>query len=134
MTVETISKYYKWSSIATLILSVVGPMILVEGSVGEKLWIGLLMNGQFHLAYQTLSRLFFEVYNQVQDGTTQKRYARIIIIGMSGFMMIAPIFPLIGLVKTVITDHKYEQMMVIMTFLAIFLGSYSLNLKLRKGN
>lgn len=134
MTSESISIYYKWLSFVTLALSVILPKVLIEGSIGEKLWIGLLMNGQFHLAYQGLSRLPFRMYQQIESFSPQKTGVRKMFLFMSLFMMIGPIFPLINLVKSAISDHKYEQLMVIMTFLAIFLGAYSLNLKLREVN
>lgn len=131
MTLESISIYYKWLSFVTLALSGILPMVLIEGSIGEKLWIGLLMNGQFHLAYQSLSRLPFRMYQQIEPFSPQKAVARKMFQFMSLFMMIGPIFLLINLVRSAISDHKYEQLLVIMTFIAIFLGAYSLNLKLR---
>jgi len=134
MTTESISTYYKWLSLFTLALSVAGPMKLTEGNISEKLWLALMMNGQFHLAYQSLSRLPFGMYQQIQPLSPQKASARKIFIGISLFMMIAPIVPLIELVKSAISDRKYEQLMVTMTFLAIFLGAYSLNVKLREAH
>ena len=132
MTAGSISTYYKWLSLATVALSVVGPMTLTEGSISEKLWIGLLMNGQFHLAYHSLSSLTFGIYQQIQPLSSQKALARKIFIGISLFMMIGPVVPLIELVKSSISDHKCERLMVIMTFLAIFLGACSLNLKVKE--
>jgi len=132
MTAGSISTYYKWASLATLILSVVGPMTLTDGSIGEKLWIGLAMNGQFQLAYHSLSSLTFGIYQQIQPLSPQKALARKIFIGVSLFWMIGSIVPLIELVRSAISDHKYEQLMVVMTFLALFLGACSLNLKLKE--
>jgi len=131
MTAGSISKYYKWLSLATLALSVLGPMSLTDGSIGEKLWIGLLMNGQFHLAYHSLSSLAFGVYEQIQPLSGQKSLARKMFIGISLFMMIGPIVPLIELVRSAIRDHEYERFMVTMTFFGIFLGACSLNLKIK---
>lgn len=132
MTAGSISTYYKWLSLATFVLSVAGPMTLTEGSIREKLWIGLLMNGQFHSAYQFLSRVPFGIYQQIQQFSPQRALARKIFIGISLFLMIAPIVPLIELLKSAFGDDRYEQLMVAMTFLAIFLGAYSLNLKIRE--
>lgn len=129
----SISKYYKSLSLVTLTFSVIGPMILTEESFGEKLWIGLLMNGQFHLAYHALNSLAFGMFKKSQSQyNNHKVLARKIFIGISLFMMIAPIIPLIELVKSSISDHKYERLLVTMTFLGIFLGAYSLNLKVRE--
>jgi uncharacterized membrane protein len=127
----SISKYYRWLSLVTLAFSVVGPMVLSNGSIGENLWIGLLMNGQFHLAYYSLSGLAFEMFKKFQSQSSLKVWVRKIFIGISIFMMIAPIIPLIELVKSSINDHKYEQLLVSMTFVGLFLGSYSLKLKVK---
>lgn len=131
MTAGSISTYYKWLSLATLALSVLGPMTLTDGTISEKLWIGLLMNGQFHLAYHSLSSLAFGMYQQIQPLSRQRAAARKIFIGISLFMMIGPIPMLIELVRFAINEHKYDQLLVTMTFLAIFLGACSLNLKVK---
>jgi hypothetical protein len=132
MTAQSISTYYKWASLVTMALSLLGPMTLTEGTIGEKLWIGLLMNGQFHLAYQFISRVIFGMYMQIPtDNLQKKQLAQKILIGASLFIMIMPILPLIGVVKSAIIDHQYDRLMVTMTLVAFFLGGYSLNIKLR---
>ena len=108
-------------------------MTLLEGSVGEKLWIGFLVNGQFHLAYQFMSKVPFGIYLQIpNENQQQKDLTRRVLVAVSLFMMVAPIWPLSELLKSAIADHHYDQLVVTMTFFAIFLGSYSLNLKLRE--
>lgn len=94
MTAETISKYYKWLSLVTLALSIVGPMTLMEGTIGEKLWIGLLLNGQFHLAFQFISKVPFRTYQRMEEFNPQKPLVGKVMTGFSLFIMIAPILPL----------------------------------------
>ncbi len=132
MTASSISTYYKWASLLTLALSVVGPMKLVDGSIGERLWVGLLMNGQFHLAYHATSSVAFGMYRQIPPLSPHKALALKFFISFSFFWMIGPIVPLIQLVRSAISDHKYEQLMVIMIFFALFLGACSLNLKVKE--
>lgn len=133
MTNETISKYYKWLSLVTLIVSVVGPLTLSEGTVGEKLWIGLLVNMQFHLAFQFLSRVPYGMYRYVgQESPQMKTIAHKMLNVFSWIIMIFSIIGFVGFISSLVTDRQYDKLIVTMTFIAIFLGGYSFNLKLRK--
>ena len=124
MTIETIQKYYKWLSVMTLILSIVGPMILIEGTIGERIWIGVLVNLQFHLAFQFLSRVPFGMYQYVEKGNPEiKELARKFLILVSWMVMILAIIGFAGFLKAALND--YPKLLATMTFTAIFLGGYS---------
>lgn len=129
MTIETISKYYKWLSVVTLILSVAGPLILIEGTIGEKIWAGVLMNLQFHLTFQFLSRVPFGMYQYVEKGNPAiKGLARKFLTAFSWMVMILAIIGFVGFLKVVLND--YPKLLASMTFTAIFLGGYSSKIKL----
>lgn len=134
MTNRTITNYYKWLSLVTLIVSVVGMITLVEGTVTEKFGIGLLVNFQFHLAFQFLSKVPFGIYKLVVENDSPRKRALVhkVLKFSSLFIMIAPLVPFVGMLNSVIKNHEYDQLIVTMTFIAIFLGGYSLNLKLRE--
>jgi hypothetical protein len=124
MTVETIQKYYKWLSVLTLIISIVGPIILIEGTIGERIWIGVLVNLQFHLAFQFLSRVPFGMYQYVEKGNPGiKGLARKFLIFFSWMVMILAIIAFAGFMKAALND--YPKLLATMTFTAIFLGGYS---------
>jgi hypothetical protein len=133
MTDKTITTYYKWLSLATLIVSVIGSMTLVDGTVIKKLGIGLLINLQFHLAFQFLSRVPFAMYTLLEnDKTWKRRLVPKILKVFSFFIMFGAVIALVGMLKSVILNHQYDQLIVTMTFLAMFLGGLSLNFKLRQ--
>jgi len=133
MTDKAITTYYKWLSLVTLIVSIIGTITLVDGTTIEKLGIGLLINLQFHLAFQFLSRVPFAMYGLVvNDNTWKRRFIPKILKFFSVFIMFAAVIAFIGMLKSVIVNHQYSQLIVTMTFLAMFLGGLSLNLKLRK--
>jgi hypothetical protein len=46
--------------------------------------------------------------------------------------MFGAVIALVGMLKSVILNHQYDQLIVTMTFLAMFLGGLSLNFKLRQ--
>lgn len=128
MTIETVQKYYKLLSVVTLILSIVGPIILVEGTIGEKIWIGVLVNLQFHLAFQFLSRVPFAMYQYVERGNPGiQGLTRKFLILSSWMLMIFAIIGLVGFLKAALND--YQKFLAIMTFTAIFLGGYSSKMK-----
>lgn len=129
MTIETISKYYKWLSVVTLIVSIVGPILSVEGTRGEKIWIGVLINLQFHLAFQSLSRVPFGMYQYVEKGNSQiKGLAKKFLILFSWMVMVLAIIGFVGFLKAALNDHP--KLLATMTFSAIFLGGYSSKIKL----
>ncbi|MCD9014400.1 hypothetical protein [Parachryseolinea silvisoli] len=124
MTVETIQKYYKWLSVLTLILSIVGSTILIEGAIGKRIWIGVLINFQFHLAFQSVSRVPFFMYQHVgRDNPRIKALARKFLIFSSWMMMVFAIIAFAGVMKDALNDDP--KLLVMMTFAAIFLGGYS---------
>jgi len=133
MTHRTITTYYKWLSLVTLVVSIVGTVTLVEGTAIQKLRIGLLINFQFHLAFQFLSRAPFGMYTFLENDTTwKKRLVPKILKVFSVFIMLGAVIAFIGVLKSAIVSHQYSQLIVTMTFLAMFLGGLSLNLKLRQ--
>ncbi len=128
MTIKTILKYYKGLSVATLILSIVGPIILIEGTIGEKIWVGVLVNLQFHLAFQFLSRVPFGMYQYVENGNLRiKGLTRKFLIFFSWMVMILAIVGFVGFLKAARNDHP--KLLATMTFTAIFLGGYSSKVK-----
>jgi hypothetical protein len=134
MTSVSISYYYKWSSLVTFIVSIMGPLVLIEGTLVEKFWMALLVNLQFHFAFQFLSRLPYGIYKRIErenPGTKIPAYKILNIF--SWIMMILSIMGFVGFLNSVIAHHHYEQLMVTMTFIAIFLGGYSSYLKLKEG-
>jgi len=121
---ETIQKYYKWLSVVTLILSIFGGLILIEGTIGERIWIGVLVNLQFHLAFQFLSRVPFGMYQYVEKGNPGiKELARKFLIFFSWMVMILSVVGFAGFLKVALND--YPKLLASMTFTAIFLGGYS---------
>jgi len=128
MTIETILKYYKGLSLVTLILSIVGPVILIEGTIGEKIWIGVLVNLQFHLAFQFLSRVPFGMYQYVEKGNpTISGLARKFLTIFSWMVMIMVIIGFVGFLSTAFND--YPKLLATMTFSAVFLGGLSSKIK-----
>jgi hypothetical protein len=108
-------------------------MTLVDGTVIKKLGIGLLINLQFHLAFQFLSRVPFAMYTLLEnDKTWKRRLVPKILKVFSFFIMFGAVIALVGMLKSVILNHQYDQLIVTMTFLAMFLGGLSLNFKLRQ--
>ena len=133
MTDKTVTTYYKWLSLLTLIVSIVGTMTLVEGSGIEKLGIGVLINLQFHLVYQFLSRVPFSMYALVEnDKSWRRRLLPKMLKFISVFIMFGAVFAFINMLTSVMTSHDYSQLIVTMTFFGMFLGGLSLNLKLRQ--
>jgi hypothetical protein len=133
MTDRTITTYYKWLSLLTLTGSIFGTIALVDGTALEKLGIGVLINLQFHLVFQFLSRVPFAMYTLVEnDHTWKRRFVPKILKFFSVFIMFGAVIAFIGMLKSVIVNHQYSQLIVTMTFLAMFLGGLSLNLKLRQ--
>jgi len=121
MTNETISKYYKWLSVLTLIVSIVGPMTLVEGTVGERIWIGLLVNLQFHLAFQFLSRVPFGMYQYVgKENPGIKELTKKGLRFFSWMVMILAVIGFVGFLNAAF--HDYSKFLATMTFAAVFLG------------
>lgn len=128
---ETIQKYYKWLSGVTLILSIVGPLILIEGTIRERVLIGVLVNLQFHLAFQFLSRVPFGIYQYVEKGNPGiKELARTFLILFSWMVMILSIIGFAGFLKVALND--YPKLLATMTFTAMFLGGYSSKIKVNQ--
>jgi hypothetical protein len=128
MTLETVQKYYKLLSVTTFLLSIVGPIILVDGTIGEKIWIGVLVNLQFHLAFQFLSRVPFGMYQYIEKGNPGiKGLTRKFLILFSWMVMILAIIGFVGFLKAALND--YQKFLATMTFTAIFLGGYSSKMK-----
>jgi hypothetical protein len=128
MTNELISKYYKWLSLVTLTVSIVGPLTLIEGTIGEKIWIGLLVNLQFHLAFQFLSKVPFGMYQFVgQRNPETNKLAQKLLILFSWMIMILAVVGFIGFLNVALRD--YSKLLAAMTFSAIFLGGLSSKMK-----
>ncbi|MCA4897264.1 MAG: hypothetical protein ACK514_10450 [Bacteroidota bacterium] len=128
MTIETISKHYKLMSLATFILSIVGPLILIEETIGEKIWIGVLVNLQFHLAFQFLSRVPFGMYQYIEkENPAISVLARKFLTIFSWVVMIIAIIGFIGFLNTALND--YPKLLATMIFPAVFLGGYSSKIK-----
>ena len=126
---ETISKYYKWLSVVTLIVSILGPWTIIEGSIGEKFWIGLLVNLQFHLTFQFLSRVPFAMYQFVgKENPGIKSLAQRALRFFSWMVMILAVIGFVGFLNVALND--YPKFLATMTFTAIFLGGYSSKIKL----
>jgi hypothetical protein len=133
MTDKRITTYYNWLSLVTLIVSIIGTIMLVDGTAIEKVGIGLLINLQFHISFQFLSRVPFAMYALIQKDNTWKRWLVPKILKVcSVFIMFGAVIAFIVMLKSVIMNHQYSQLIVTMTFLGIFLGGLSLNLKLRQ--
>lgn len=133
MTNRTVTTYYKYLSLVTLLVSVVGSITLVDGTTIEKLGIGTLLNLQFHLAFQSISRLPMGFYTLLEDDKTwRRRLLPKALKFISIFFMVASVFAFIGMLNSVKASHDYSQLMVTMTFLAMFLGGLSLKLKVRE--
>jgi hypothetical protein len=129
MTIEKISRYYGWLSVVTFIVSIVGFMIVTEGTVRERIWIGILINLQFHLAFQSLSRLPLAMYQFIERGNPGiKELAKMFLRLFSWTAMILAIIAFIQFLVAAFSD--YTKLLVTMTFLAIFFGGYSSKLKL----
>lgn len=128
MTIETIKKYYKWLSVVTLILSIVGPTILIGGTIGERIWVGVLMNLQFHLTFQFLSRVPFGMYQHVESDSPWTKLTRKFLIFFSWMTMFFSIIGFAVLLMVALDD--YRNLLVTMMFPAIFLGGYSSKVKL----
>lgn len=129
MATETISKYYKWLSVLTLVVSILGPLIIIEGTVGEKFWIGLLVNLQFHFAFQFLSRVPFGMYQFVgKENPGIKSLVQRALRLFSWMVMILAVIGLVGFLNVALND--YPKLLATMTFTAIFLGGYSSKIKL----
>jgi hypothetical protein len=121
MTDKTITTYYKWLSIMTLLVSIVGTIMLIEGTKLEKLGIGVLVNLQFHMAFQFLSRVPFGMYSLVENDNKRKRaIGQKILKFFSVFIMIGAVIAFLGMLKSVIVSQDYSQLIVTMTFLAMF--------------
>ncbi len=131
MTIVKISTYYKWLSLLTLIVSIVWSITLVEGTVTEKFGNGLLVNLQFHLAFQFLSRVPLGIYQRIERENSKIKTLSLKILKIfSLFIIILSVIGLVSLLSSAMTDRKYEELIVTMTFIAMFLGGYSSNLKL----
>ncbi len=123
-----ISKYNRWLATATVIVSILGPLTLTEKTIGEKIWIGLLINLQFHLAFQFLSKVPFGIYQLVkQHNPLMIVPAKKILILFSWVMIIFSLVGFIGFLNIALRD--YSKLMIGMTFTAIFLGGYSSKVK-----
>lgn len=128
MTNKTISKYYKWLSVVTLVVGIVGPILLIEETVGERIWIGVLINLQFHLAFQFLSRVPFGMYQYVENGNPAiKGLAKKFLIAFSWMVMILAIIGFVGFLNVALND--YPKLLATMTFTAVFLGGFSSKIK-----
>lgn len=131
MTEEIISKYYRWLSVVTFIVSIVGPMTLIQAAVGEKILIGLLVNLQFHLAFQFLSRAPFGIYQYIENKNSKiKTVARTAFLFFCWMVMILSVVGFVGFINAALND--YSRFLFTMTFAAIFLGVYSSKTKLHK--
>jgi len=129
MTIETISKYYKWLSGVTLILSIVGPIFLIDGPMGEKIWIGVLVNLQFHLAFQFLSRVPFGMFQYIESGNPGiKELAQKFLRLFSWIVIVLAVVGFLGFLNVAIRD--YAKLLAMMVFPAMFLGGYSSKIKL----
>jgi glucan phosphoethanolaminetransferase (alkaline phosphatase superfamily) len=117
----------------TLIVSIIGTITFIDRTAFEKLGIGLLINLQFHLTFQFLSRVPFAMIALVEnDRTWKRRLVLKILTFFSVFIMFGAVIAFIGMLKSVISNHQYSRLIVTMTFLAMFLGGLSLNLKSRQ--
>lgn len=131
MTNKRISTYYKSLSVVTLIVGIVGPMTLIEGTTNEKIWGGVLLNLQFHFAFQFLSRVPFGMYQTIgKENPETKRLAQMILGLFSWIMMGLSVIGFIRFLGAAIND--YPKLLTTMTFSAIFLGGYSSGIKFIK--
>lgn len=75
MTSVKIYSYYKWLSLVTLIVSIAGTITLEEEGedIVNKFWIALLVNFQFHLAFQFISRVPYGIYKYVECNNHQMK-------------------------------------------------------------
>ena len=128
MTQEKIAGCYKLLSLVTVIVSIAGPIILIEGTIAEKVWIGLLVNLQFHLAFQFLSRVPFGMYQYVgRENSRIKPLVQGLLRLFSWMVMILSIIGFVGFLNTAVDDHP--KLLATMTFAAVFLGGYSSRIK-----
>lgn len=96
--------------------------------MGEKIWIGVLVNLQFHLAFQFLSRAPFGMYQYIKKGNPAiSGLARKFLTIFSWMVMIMAIIGFIGFLSIAIND--YPRLLATMTFPAVFLGGYSSKIK-----
>lgn len=129
MTIETISKCYKRLSVVTLFLSILAPLFLIEGVASEKIGILILINLQFHLPFQFLSRVPFGMYEYLEKESPRiKDLARKLLTLFSWMVMIMAIIGFLGFLKDALND--YPRFIGAMMFPAIFLGGYSSKMKL----
>ena len=102
MTDKTIKTYYKWLSLLTLTVSIVGTITLVSGTAIEKLGIGALINLQFHMVFQFLSKIPFGMYTVVEnDNTWKRRLVPKVLKVFSVFTMFGAVVAFIGMLKSV---------------------------------
>ena len=59
--------------VVTFIVSIVGPLVLIEGTLVEKFWMALLVNLQFHFAFQFLSRLPYGIYKCIERENSETK-------------------------------------------------------------
>lgn len=67
-----------------------------------------------------------------KENPRMKTLAYRILKVFSWMIMIFSAIGLFGFINTVVTHHQYQQLAATMTFIAVFLGGYSLNSKLRE--
>jgi hypothetical protein len=126
----TVTKYYKWLSLATLLVSIIGTVVLFDKeSIGEKLWIGFLVNLQFHMVFQFLSRAPVGIYEHTKkQNPKHKKLAKMIWVFFSWAAVVGSVVGLFGFLNSAIDNH--QQLVAFMIFPGMFLGGYASVLKI----
>lgn len=125
-----ISAWYKWISLITLAFSIGGPLVLVEGPTSDTIWIGILMNLQFHLAYQFLSNAPLLMYQSMDQQNFKFRLVleKMLKAFSWAAMAIAPV-GLAGVIADAI--HDQPKFLATAVFPGVFLGGYASVAKFR---
>jgi hypothetical protein len=133
MTELKIIKYYKILSLGTLGLSLAFLMVSSDQAVSEKLWVAIMTNIVFHILYQFVSRMPIGIYQSIE--TENSRIKRLVLKMMKVFSIVAMVLAVlgtIGFINSIISEERYEQLIMVTIFGALFLGAYNSKLKLNK--
>jgi hypothetical protein len=94
-----------------------------------------MTNIVFHILYQFVSRMPLGIYQFIQKDNSQiKGIALKMMKVFSVVTIVLAIIGLMGFLNSIISEERYERLILITIFGALFLGGYNSKLKLRSAN
>jgi hypothetical protein len=119
-------------SVVVLLLGIVVPYFLIEGTMWDKVGWGVKLNAEFHVSYLFFSWLPFFAHRLIsRRGPYPANHARQVLMIFSWLVMILSVFGLVDFLNDALKSRDYVGMIFSLTHVALFLAAYLVRLKLQ---